>query len=111
MKVVAHVGPRHVLVESEVGELAKIMGLTYTHELPEYSRHHGSDAGSFTRSYFHLGKVIEVDKLWEIIQHERTRPKEITGMVRNLRSLADMLEGVSAALPTPPTQAPEREGA
>jgi hypothetical protein len=79
------------------------MGFAWRHELPDWS--HYSNSGPPSR-YFHLGKEIEVSKLWDIIKHERSRPKEVAGAINSLRALADLLENVNKALPTPPADSP-----
>ena len=105
MKVIGHTSTHGVLLEATPEELTRIMGYHYTHELPDWSRHDDPQR-SRPAYYFKPGTTIDVTMLWNILGHERARPEKIATAARNLRALAAMLEGVNAALPTPPTEPP-----
>lgn len=102
MKVIAHMNEQRVLIEVDLDELAKIIGLPNSWHLPRPSY-----GGATVASAFPVGREIEVHQLWKIIEHERGRPNAIKMAAGNLHALANMLESVNAMLPTPPTDAAE----
>lgn len=99
MKVIAHTSSHRLLVEATGDELAHLMGLSGTYAAGT-ARRVNYDFHDPHR-VFPINTEIDVTKLWQIIEHERGRPQQIASTARNLRALADMLETVNQALPTP----------
>lgn len=99
MKVIAHMSGSRLLVEATGDELAHLIGLSGTYA--------AGSAGRMTydlhdpHKVFPIGMSIDINKLWQIIEHERARPVSIANTAKQLHALADMLESVNQALPTP----------
>lgn len=105
MKVIGHTGTHTVMLEAEASELARLLGFNGVYSLPRVDSYDAQNRPA--QAHFPVGKTIEVNELWKIIEHERGRPGAIKMAAGNLHALASMLESVNAMLPTPPTDAAE----
>lgn len=109
MKVIAHTSEYTVFVEASLDELAQIEGMRGSWNLPIERKSY--DGGAKSSISYPIGRQIEIDKLWKIIEAERARPGAISSAAKNLHALAELLETINETLPTPAIEQPASEQA
>lgn len=88
MKIVAKTGSGSFLVDATEHELARIMGFAYTNSIPADKK-------------LDLGREVDVSRMYEALAVERERMDDVQKLANGLRSVADRVEKINAALSCP----------
>jgi len=87
MKIIGQVNSSNFLVEASDQELVRCMGYgsTYGDSVPKLS----------------VGKVININALWDALQVERSRPSDLQTLADKLREAASQVDKINTALASP----------